>query len=205
MTSVHRVALLALLIALTATLTRAQDLSSYRDFQLGMDLNAVASQTGMNLTEAKTLHRRPALIQELWWSTAHGGPSPQTDPVREVVFSFCDGSLFRMVVTYDWHRTEGFTDEDMIEALSSEFGIAARPVATIIFVSSTRVYNQREKVIARWENSQYSYNLYHSSDPPDFGMLVFSKRLDSLAQTAIAKAIQLDNQEDLHRERERHK
>ena len=130
---------------------------------------------------------------------------PETDAVREVVFSFYDGALFRMVVNYDRNRTEGFTDEDMIEAISARCGIAVRPVATIVLFSTAHAYNDKEKVLARWEDSQYSYNLYRSSNQPAFGMLVFSKRLDALAQTAIAKAIRLDNQEAPQRERDRPK
>jgi hypothetical protein len=191
---VRRVALLIFMIALSAFLIRAQDLSSYRDFQFGMNLDAVAMQAGMNPTEAKTLHQHPALIQELWWQRSFGGSSPQADPVREVVFSFCGGALFRMVVNYDRYRTEGLTDEDMIEAISAKYGIAARPVAVIVLFSSSQVYNDHEIVIARWEDSQYSYSLYRSSNQPTFGMLIFSKRLDALAHTAIAEAILLDNQ-----------
>jgi hypothetical protein len=195
MISLRRVAVLVFLIALSASWTRAQDLSSYRDFQFGMSLGAVAKQAGMNLDEAKTLHRRPALIQELWWEHSFSGSAPRTDPVRAVVFSFCDGDLFRMVVNYDPYRTQGLTDEDMIGAISAKYGIAARPVAVSVFFSSSQVYNDNEKVIARWEDSQYSYNLYRSSNQPTFGMLIFSKRLDTLAQAAIVEAIRLDNQE----------
>jgi hypothetical protein len=191
---VRRVALLVFMIALSAFLIRAQDLSSYRDFQFGMNLGAVAIQAGMNPAEAKTLYKCPALIQELWWQRSFGGSSPQADPVREVVFSFYGGALFRMVVNYDRYRTEGLTDEDMIEAISAKYGIAARPVAVIVLFSSSQVYNDHERVIARWEDPQYSYNLYRSSNQPTFGMLIFSKRLDALAHTAIAEAILLDNQ-----------
>jgi hypothetical protein len=184
-------------------LIRAQDLSSYRDFQFGMNLGTVATQAGMNPAEAKTLHQRPALIQELWWQLSSVISSPKTDPIREVVFSFYRGALFRMVVNYDRRRTEGLTDEDMIEAISARYGVAVRPSGVIVLFSSSQVYNDREKVIARWEDSQYSYNLYRSSNQPTFGLLIFSKRLDALAQTAIAKAIQLDNQEASQRWRER--
>jgi hypothetical protein len=194
MISVRRVAILVFLIALSASLIRAQDLSRYRDFQFGMNLGAVAKRAGMNLAEAKTLHQHPALIQELWWQRSFSGSSPQTDPVREVVFSFCDGALFRMVVNYDRYRTKGLTDEDMIQAISAKYGIAARPVAVIVLFSSSQVYNDIEKVIARWEDAQYSYNLYRSSNQPTFGMLIFSKRLDTLAHAAVVEAIRLDNQ-----------
>jgi hypothetical protein len=91
----------------------------------------------------------------------------------------------------------------MIEAISARYGVAVRPSGVIVLFSSSQVYNDREKVIARWEDSQYSYNLYRSSNQPTFGLLIFSKRLDALAQTAIAKAIQLDNQEASQRWRER--
>ena len=183
------------LIALSAIMIRAQDLSSYRGFQFGMNLVSAAKQAGMNLSEAKTLHRYPALIQELWWQRSFSGSSPRTDPVREVVFSFYDGDLYRMVVNYDRHRTEGLTDEDMIEAISAKYGIAATPVAVIVLFSSSQIYNDTEKVIARWEDSKYSYNLYRSSNQPTFGMLILSKQLDTLAQAAIVESIRLENRE----------
>jgi len=192
--SLRRVTAPVLLIALCASLIRAQDLSSYRDFQFGMDLGMVAMQAGMNPAEAKTLHQRPALIQELWWQRSFGTSSPQADPIREVVFSFCGGALFRMVVSYDRFGTEGLTDEEMIETISARYGPAVRPVGVIVLFSSSTVYNDHEEVIARWEDSHYSYNLYRSSNQPTFGLLIFSKRLDALAQTAIAQAIQSDNQ-----------
>jgi hypothetical protein len=147
--------------------------------------------------------QRPAMIQELWWQRSFGESSPPGDPVREVVFSFYNGDLFRMVVTYDGHRTEGLTDDDMIEAISAKYGTVAKPVAAIILFSSSQIYNENEKVIALWEDSQYSYNLYHSSKQPNFGILIFSKRLDALAQAAIVEAMRLDNQEARQREKAR--
>jgi hypothetical protein len=59
--------------------------------------------------------------------------------------------------------------------------------------------------MARWEDPQYSFNLFRSSYQPTFGMLVFSKRLDALAQAAIGEAIRLDEQEAPQREIERQK
>jgi hypothetical protein len=60
-------------------------------------------------------------------------------------------------------------------------------------------------VIARWEDSQYSFNLFRSSYQPTFGMVGFSKRLDALARVATAEAIRLDEQEAPQREVERQK
>jgi hypothetical protein len=183
-----------------------QDLSRYRDFQLGMNLLAVAKQTGVLPSEVRVVYQRPALIQELEWRPQGSlSSSLQPDSVSEVLFSFYNGQLFRMVVNYDRHRTEGLTDEDMVEAISAKYGAATRPEAKIILFSSFTVYNDNEKVLARWEDSQYSFNLFRSSYQPTFGMLVYSKFLDVPARAAIVEAIRLDEQEAPQREIERQK
>src|SRR5213080_3869947 len=180
------------------------DLSRYREFQFGMNLLAVAKQADVKPSEASVIHQRPAVIQELEWRPSRSiGSSPQGDPVKEVLFSFYNGELFRMVVNYDQLKTEGLTDEDMVEAISAKYGTATRPEAKIILFSSFQVYNDSEKVIARWEDSQYSFNLFRSSYQPTFGILVLAKRLDALAGAAIVEAIRLDEQEAPEREIER--
>jgi len=187
-------------------LTNVPDLSEYRGFQLGMNLFAVAKQADMKPSEARVIHQRPAVIQELEWRPARAaGFAPQVDSVDDILFSFYNGELFRMVVNYDQHRTEGLTDEDMVEAISAKYGTATRPAAKIILFSSFQVYDDSEKVIARWEDSQYSFNLFRSSYQPAFGMLIFSKRLDPLAQAAIVEAIRLDEQQAPQREIEHQK
>jgi hypothetical protein len=189
-----------------APLTYTQDLSKYREFQFGMNLLAVAKQADVKSTEARVVHQRPALIQELEWRPQRSlSTSPEGDTVKEVLFSFYNGELFRIMVNYDQYKTEGLTNEDMVEAISSRYGVAIRPAAKIILFSSFHVYNDSEKVIARWEDSQYSLNLFRSSYQPTFGLLVFSKRLDARAVAAIAEAIRLDDQEAPQREIQRQK
>ena len=185
----------------SAPLIDTPDLSRYREFRFGMDLLAVAKQAEMQPSEARVIHQRPAVIQELEWRPQRSlAYSPKADPVQEVLFSFYNGELFRMVVNYDQIRTEGLTDEDMVEAISAKYGTATKPAAKVILFSSSQVYNDSEKVIARWEDSQFSFNLFRSSYQPTFGMLVFSKRLDPLAQAAIVEAMRLDEQEAPQRE-----
>jgi hypothetical protein len=58
---------------------------------------------------------------------------------------------------------------------------------------SSQLYSDSEKTIARWEDSQCSFNLFLSSDGPVPGLLVFSNRLEALAQAAIIKAIRLND------------
>lgn len=183
---------------------RGQDLPRYREFQLGTALLAVANQAGLKASDARVIHQRPALIQELQWRPLRALASPpQADPVGEILFSFYNDELFRMVVSYDQYRTEGLTDEDMIEAISTKYGAATRPTATVVLFSSFQVFNDHEKVIARWEDAQYSLDLFRSSYQPSFGILVRSRQLDALAQSAIAEAIRLDELEAPQKEIER--
>jgi hypothetical protein len=165
-----------------------------------MNLDALAIQTNVKPSEAKILHQRPAMIQELWWQRSFGRPSHETDPVREVIFSFYNGELFRMVVNYDRYRTEGLTDEDMIEGISAQYGSATRPTAETVSFSSSQVYNESEKVLARWEDAQYSLSLFRLKYGPAFGMVLSSKRLDALARAAVIEATRLDAQEAPQRE-----
>ena len=104
-----------------------------------MNLFAAARQAGVNVSEARVIHQRPAVIQELKWRpTGSLGSSPQADPVEEVLFSFYNGELFRIVVNYDQYRTEGLTDEDMVDAISAKYGTATRPSAKIILFFPSR-------------------------------------------------------------------
>src|SRR5271157_3398963 len=181
----------------------ALDLSSYREFQFGTSLPAVAKQVNLRPSDARVIHQRPAVIQELDWRVPQSAGS--TDSVDEVLFTFYNGGLFRMLVTYDHSRTDGLTDEDMVEAISAKYGTATRPAEKIVLFSSSQVYNDREKVIARWEDSQYSFNLFRSTYQPTFGMVIFAKGLDAQAQVASAEAIRLDEQERPQREIDRQK
>ena len=208
MISARSITIAILGLAFSTPLVYAQDLSRYREFQFGMNLVAVAKQTDVKPSEATVIHQRPAVIQELEWRPQRFVASaPQAEPVKEILFSFYNGELFRMLVNYDQHKTEGLTDEDMVEAISAKYGVATRPAAkiTLLLSSSFHVYNDSEKVIARWEDSQYSFNLFRSSYQPTFGMLVFSKSLDGVARAAIVEATRLDEQEAPQREIERQK
>ena len=188
--------------------THAQDLSRYRDFQFGMNLPTVAKQADLKQSDARAVHQRPAIIEELEWrpqSFLRTSPRPQGDPVKDVLFSFYNGELFRMVVNYDPDKTQGLTNDDMVGAISATYGTASRPTAKTISFSSAQGYSETEKVMARWEDSQYSFNLFRSSYEPKFGMVVFSKRLDALARLAVVEATRRDEQEAPQREVERQK
>jgi hypothetical protein len=198
---------------LSAPSIYSQDLSRYREFQFGTGLPAIAKQAHLKPLDARAIHQRPAVIQELTWEAQSlPSSSPGSDSVKNILFSFYNGELFRMVVIYDPDRIAGLTAEDIAEAVSAKYGTATRPVAEII-LSSTNFYNggekiisdRSEKVLARWEDSQYSFNLYQPSYQSTFGMVMYSKRLDALARAAIVESVRLDDQEAPQRETERQK
>jgi len=199
-----RQALYGLWVPVSASAMGAPDLSRYRAFQFGETLPAVAKQAGLELSGVKLIHERPAVIQELEWPIwLTGVSSPRTDPVKTILFSFYNGELFRIVVNYDPDETEGLTTKDMTEAISARYGTATKPASTELAFSTSQVYNDSELVIARWQDFQYSFNLYRSTYQPTFGMIAFSKRVDALARAATAEANRLDAQTAPQREIQR--
>jgi len=186
--------------AFSAPLLVAGDLSNYRNFQLGMNLLAVEKQAEIKPSEAKTIHQRPAMIQDLEWRPRRfPGPAPESDPVKDILFSFYNSQLFRMVVNYDRYRTDGLTTDDMVEAISATYGPAAKPADEILFPSA---YSEKVKVIARWEDARYSFNLVRSPYQPSFALIAFSKELDTLAQAAALEATRLEALDAPEREAE---
>jgi hypothetical protein len=182
----------------------ARDLSSYREFQLGMSLVTVAQHAGIT-SEARVLHRRPELIQELMWLPAPEeapGAHVQGDSARKVLFSFYNDQLFRIVVTYDRERTEGLTAEDMVAAISATYGLPMLPT-TRNRPSLAPASSASGKLLGNWEDSRSSLSLFRSSYLSAFGLEVISRQLDTLARVATVEAMLLDEQEAPQREIER--
>jgi hypothetical protein len=199
---------------LLASPLAGQDRSQYRSFQLGTGLPAVAALAGVAVSEAKTLHQRPAVMQELEWRPTYfsrGSTSRQDDPVRQIVFSFYDDQLSRMVIDYDQDRTAGMTDADMIEAISTTYGPALKPVARRPNTVTSRSEVDFGTPIAQWGETDSAVVLYRSGDlsrsssSSRFRMTVISPRLDALARTAAAQAVRQDELEAPQRERARQK
>ena len=202
---IRSVGISLVMILLSAHLLRGQDLSKYRDFSFGMSLPELSSQVDLRLLQTKLIQKHPVLIQELiCWPGDSSDYSRQTDSIRQIFFSFYNGELFRILVTYDQDATHGLTAEDMVQAISTKYGTPTRPVAEISFPTS-ELYRSTEKVIARWEDSQYSINLIRSRFLNSFALFMFSKRLDAQAEAAIAKSIKLEDHEEPQKEIDRQK
>lgn len=200
----HTWAIVTLSGILGTSVLYSADFSHYRGLEFGMNLSAAAKAAGTATAEPTLIHRRPALIQELEWQPLRSYPPDPAngDPVKQGLLYFFNGELFRIIVTYDRYKIEGMTAEDLIEGISAIYGSAGRPTAEIAYHSN---YGEVAKVLARWEDSEYSYNLVHTGDQSSFAMILYSKRLDVLAQRAIAEAVRLDAQEAPQREIENQK
>ena len=184
---------LFLVFGATSAATLAADLSQYRSFRFGADLSTVAEHAGVNPSQAKVIHRRPALIQELTWYPQPLGPSSRTEPAKEVVFSLYNGELFQIVVEYDRNETEGLTVDDFVNAISGTYGPAAKLTAPVKVAAGS--YGDQDEILAQWQDSQYRFDLIRSSYRPTFRLVGVMKRLEASAQAATLEAKRLDDQE----------
>jgi hypothetical protein len=192
------------LLALAAVPVSAQDpdLSRYRQFRLGMTLAAVAHEVGPT-PEVRVIHQRPALIQELAWHPSHPlAKLPDEEAVREVLFTFYEGELWRMVIDYDRWRTEGLTTDDILEALAPQYGRATRPRKAIMASISNGAHFSDE-ILANWKDARFAHTLFRPTYLSSFGLLVTERRLDGLATRAIQEADRLDVDEAPQRHEER--
>jgi len=192
-------------LLLWAPLLRAQDLSKYRHFTLGMSLTKVLERTGQKTADVKLIHGRPALVQEVtWWPPSLPGISYQSDTVEQILFSFYNGELYKMSVTYDQTATEGLTEQDMVKSISAKYG-PATIVAVEIDSAKSDANVVKQTPVASWEDAQYSFNLTRSAFTDHLGLIIYSKRVNAVAELAIAEAVKIEEQEGPNREAERQK
>jgi hypothetical protein len=189
-------------LLLATPILRAQDFSKYRGFSLGTSVATVLKQTEKRPIDVKVSHARPALLQELtWWPPAVPGVSYRADSVEQMRFSFCDGELYKISVTYDTSSTQGLTAGDMVKSISAKYGPASvpEPVPDSVLTDG---FGSGDKTIASWEDSQYFFKLVSSPFTNRFGLIIFSKRVNAQAELAIADAVTLEKQEKPQRDAE---
>jgi hypothetical protein len=206
MITTRTLTLLVSVLSLSAPLVHAQGLSQHRDMRLGSNLLVVAGAHGLSSKDAKTVHERPALIQNLEWRSKRflNTSAATDDPLSDITFSFYDDQLFRIVANYDRQRTEGLTDADLIEAMTTAYG-APLPLSAARTAKpspqSLRSENADDgQVIARWEDAESTVTLMRTRYPVAVSLVVLSKRLTGLARSADAEATRLDRLEAPGRE-----
>jgi hypothetical protein len=192
---------LSLLVAIPPVYAQAP--SGYRDYHLGADLASTSALAGAATSDATTIHSRPALIQELRWQRPY---SAKDDAVQQIVFTFYNDQLSKIVVDYDHDRTAGMTDADLIEALSAPYGLPVKTTLRNRAAAVSQVEQESGTILARWGDAELSVVLYRSAAyGSGFRIIVTSPRLEAFARTATAKASQLDDREAPKREMERQK
>jgi hypothetical protein len=186
----------AAIVISTTSLSAGAELSTYRGFQFGMSVAAVARHCDIS-PEPRIIDQRPELIQELMWVPPRLGDMAG-DSAQKMLFTFYNDQLSRVVVSYDRSRTEGLTAEDLVEAISATYGVAALPAVGVGPAIAGRTAD--DKILARWEDPQSSITLFRSKYLSTFGLVWLSKRLDGLTTVAHAEAILLDEREAPARE-----
>ena len=196
---------IALGLILGAQLAFAQDMSRYRAYVLESSLDSVVAASGARAADAKTLHERPATIQQLEWRAPYvDSRNTLADPVREISFTFYNDALYQVVVNYDRDRTEGLTNSDIVESVSTAYGVPT------LASGRTRTNPPAEAfpdsiVLARWENAESLVTLVRGSYTPEFQLILVSKPLGTRARGAVREAIRLDAIEAPRREAEQRK
>jgi hypothetical protein len=192
-------------LLLAAPILSAQDFSKYRNFSLGMSLGTALKYTAQKPADVKTTHSRPALIQELtWWPPNLPGASHQSDSVQEMLFSFCNGELYKISVIYDRASTQGLTAEDMLKSLSVKYGTATN-IALETVSTRNEQYEAKRKPIASWEDANSSFNLVRSSFSGGFELVIYSQKGNAEAELALVEAVKLEKQEEPQKAAERQK
>ena len=197
-----RVFLVASLLVCSSDVGWSQDLFRYRDYALESSLDSVVVASGARAADTKTLHARPAKIQELEWRAPYASSSDRmADPVRGAVFAFIDDALYQIVVRYDRDRTDGLTNNDLIESLTSVYGtpVPKSPKTTAPAVPLDTA------LVALWDRPGSSVALVRGTYTPDFQLILMSKALGTRARDAIRESGRLDVIEAPRRELEERK
>jgi len=190
-------------VLFVAPMLRAQDYSSYRGFSLGASLTKILKQTDQKLADVTITHGGPAMFQEVtWWPPNIPGPAYQADSVEQILFSFYNGALYKMSVTYDRTSTEGLTAGDMVKSVSAKYGPSTM-LAPPADPASLDKYDAKGTLVATWEDAQYSFNLVHSAFTERFGLVLYSKRVNAEAELAFAETLRLERLDGPKREAER--
>jgi hypothetical protein len=143
-----------------------QTLWQYRNFALGSDVASVAALATVDPAEAKTIHQRPAVLQDLEWRPTRwvaGSTASSVDSVEQVLFSFYNDQLFRVVVDYGHDSTQGMTAGDMIEGISSVYGAALPRASRVAGRAPSQLETESGSLVARWGDSEHRVMLYHTS------------------------------------------
>jgi hypothetical protein len=205
MIRIPRFAATAVALVLATVGLQAQDLSRYRGFRLGSTVASVQKTSSVTADDVKSIQQRPARIQELRWrpSDRYDDRMKPTEPVREVIFTFYNDQLFKMVIDYDPQRTEGLTDTDLIDVIGARYGVPILQASSLPTPPPARLAPSDGDVVARWSDADTSVTLVRGSYPKTLRLTLALTSMEALAQSATVEAARLDRAEAPQRELER--
>lgn len=154
-------------LSLIGGVASGQDVSRYRGYVLESTLESVVATSGARATDAKTIHERPAKIQELEWRAPYVSSGGElADPVREIAFTFVNDALYQVIVSYDRDRTDGLTNNDIIETLTTAYGAPVLRSAKAQAIPAAA--HPDTIVLAQWETAVASLSLVRGTYTPEF-------------------------------------
>jgi hypothetical protein len=116
-------------------------------------------------------------------------------------------NIIKISVTYDQSSTEGLIAEDMMKSISAKYGpptsVVPEPASTL-----SVGYGTQQRPMASWEDAKYakySFKLVRTSFTDRFGLVIYSKRVNTDAELALVEAARVEKQEAPAREAERQK
>jgi hypothetical protein len=186
----------------------AQAALKYRDYALESSLASVVKTIGVSEREVRTLHERPARIQEIEWRLPYSSRGPDgADPVRYIQFSFYDDQLYRMIVTYHRDRTQGLTNDDIVQSLTATYGVPrntpVRKASAAVTPNAPGYGTVVGAVVAQWDEPSSVLTLMRDQYSQEVQLSLVSKPLDERARRAVTEASRLDTLEAPERERAR--
>ena len=197
-----RLFLAAIVLVLSAQLVSAQDLSRYRAYALDSSLDSVLAASEARATDVKVVYERPSIIQALEWRAPYASSGSElVDPVRRIMFSFCDNSLYQVLVSYDPERTDGLSNSEIIDSLTAAYG------TPVVGSARNRPLDAAPDtvVLAQWDSARSSLTLMRGVYAPEFQLLLTSKALSTRARSAIREATRLEVADAPRRELEQRK
>lgn len=194
----NRLFAVAVAIVICFSPAAAQDLARYRAYALDSNVAAVLASSEARADDVKVLHEKPALIQELEWRARYAAPTEAADPVRAIVFSFCDDALYQVRVTYDVDRTDGLSNADIIASLAAVYG------ASVPAASRNRPLDAAAEtvVLAQWDRAGSSLTLLRGVYSSEFQLLLIGKASSTRARGAIREAARMEIADAPRRERQ---
>jgi hypothetical protein len=184
---------------------RAQDLSTYRSFSIGLPLAAMLKQSANSISSVQVLHAQPAAIQEFtFWQSATPVGVRHPDAVERIQFSFFNGELYEIYVVYDQRPVKGLTNDDMLHLLSTIYGPATSVAAKANPAPNTQT-EMKQNGIASWEDPQFSVQLLRNSVLDNFALILLSKGVNAQAEAAMVEAAKLEEREGPQKEADQRK